>query len=343
MRRDELFFELPPGLIAQEPVEPRDRCKLMVLHRRSRTIEHKTFIDIAAFLKPGDVLVFNQSKVLPARIEAKRLSGGGVEILLLREISAGRWQCLLGGKTTKGENLACANGLIATVIAPPTKNVSTAEVQFNQHGPQLLATIEAIGQMPTPPYIKKALTDPALYQTVFAKDLGSAAAPTAGLHFTQDLLDQLQKHGVQQEFVTLHVGLGTFQPIKTDHVEDHLIHSEWYSLQGQTLTRLQEAKQEGRRVIAVGTTSVRVLETIFSDPTLSAQQQTITGETRIFIYPGYQFKAVDALITNFHTPYSSLLALVYAFAGQQFVREAYELAVENKYRFFSFGDAMFIE
>lgn len=343
MRRDELHFDLPQELIAQEPVLPRDACRLMVLHRATRSAEHKTFTEIFSYLQAGDVLVFNNSKVLPARILAKRGSGGRVEILLLRDLGGGVWQCLMGGKADTGERLSCSKNLAATVITRPTASTPTATVQFNKSGAALVRAIETIGTMPTPPYIKKTLKDPALYQTVFAQDPGSAAAPTAGLHFTQELIDRIIQKGVQQEFVTLHVGLGTFQPIKTDHVEDHPIHSEWYSLEAQTLQRLRQAKQEGRRIVAVGTTSVRVLETVFSDPSLRSQSREISGETRIFIYPGYQFKAVDALITNFHTPHSSLLALVYAFAGQQFIRKAYDEAIQERYRFFSFGDAMFID
>lgn len=343
MKTSELQFELPPELVAQTPVDPRDHCRLMVLDRQDRAIRHDQFFDLGDYLKEGDVLVFNQSKVLPARLIGRR-EGSKREVLLLKDLGGGDWQCLVGGKIQSGDNIHFAQGLQAEV---QTKGEGTATLRFTQTGLDFLQTIQKIGLVPTPPYIKQFTGNPDLYQTVYASKLGSAAAPTAGLHFTQHLLDELKAKGVQQEFVTLHVGLGTFQPIKTEDVEEHPIHSEYYEIEPDVLSRLKKAKEEGRRIIAVGTTSVRVLETVFSlrhsrDDGNPGDQSPVSGETSIFIYPGYQFKAVDALITNFHTPGSSLLALVYALAGQDFINEAYHEAIAQKYRFFSFGDAMLI-
>lgn len=338
MKREELYFELPQELIAQEPLEPRDSCRLMVLNREEKAISEAVFSQIGNFLQEGDVLVFNQSKVLPARLEGK-LGEKQREVLLLKEEKQGTWEVLIGGKVHVGDKIVFAKSLSCSVME---RREGTFLVQFTQVGEKFLKTIESIGKAPTPPYVKKMLEDASLYQTVYAKDLGSAAAPTAGLHFTKKLLLALQEQGVQLEYVTLHVGLGTFQPIKTDTVEDHPIHSEFYSVDKETLARVKQAKEEGRRIIAVGTTSVRVLETIFSQERENSDSQSLSGETAIFIYPGYEFKAIDGLITNFHTPYSSLLALVYALAGKEFILEAYQKAVDEGYRFFSFGDAMFI-
>lgn len=346
MDRSELFFNLPQELIAQTPSEPRDHCRLMVINRQDQSIRDDVFLHIGNYLRAGDVLVFNQSKVIPARLFASKPSGGRIEVLLLRRLSGAVWSCLYGGKVVEGQALTFAGGVTAEVLSREGKD---SRIQFSVDGPTFMEFLQTHGKMPTPPYIKEILKDAALYQTIFAKEEGSAAAPTAGLHFTQSLLDELSKKWISQEFVTLHVGLGTFQPVKTERVEDHPIHSEWYSIEPGVLARLKAAKQSGRRIVAVGTTSVRVLETVFSlvIPTgvegSNPLRETISGETSIFIYPGYQFKAVDALITNFHTPYSSLLALVYAFAGQELIRKAYKYAIDEKYRFFSFGDAMFIE
>lgn len=339
MDREELNFDLPQDLIAQEPIEPRDACRLMVLDRKDQSIKHEIFSSITNFLQEGDVLVFNDSKVLPARLLGK-LGDKDREVLLLKEEKAGAWEVLIGGKVTIGDIISFSANLSCSV---KERREGTFLVNFTQTGTEFLQIIQAIGKAPTPPYVKKMLNDPELYQTVYAKQLGSAAAPTAGLHFTKELLMKLQHQGVSLEFVTLHVGLGTFQPIKTDIVEDHPIHSEYYTVETETYKRIKQAKEQGRRVIAVGTTSVRVLETIFSEESLETSQSTISGETTIFIYPGYTYKAVDALITNFHTPYSSLLALVYAFAEKEYMKKAYQEAVDEKYRFFSFGDAMFIQ
>ncbi len=350
MKRSELYFDLPQELIAQEPAIPRDSCRLMVLDRKQQSISNDHFYNLDNYLKKGDVLVFNQSKVLPARLHGK-LGEKEREVLLLKEIKQGEWEVLIGGKVKLGDKIIFSKELSCSIVE---KKEGIYLVHFTQIGLDFLHTIEAIGQAPTPPYVKKMLEDNSLYQTVYAKELGSAAAPTAGLHFTKEQLITLQEQGVQLEYVTLHVGLGTFQPIKTEVVEDHPIHSEFYSVDQETIQRIREAKDQSRRVIAVGTTSVRVLETIFSNnqQATSNEPQAISGETNIFIYPGYEFKCVDALITNFHTPYSSLLALVFALAqsagsgpsaGKEFILKAYKQAVEEQYRFFSFGDAMFIQ
>lgn len=347
MKRSELFFDLPEDLIAQEPFEPRDHCRLMALNRKDRSIKHDRFFNIGDYLREGDVLVFNQSKVLPARLVGMNQNGKKREVLLLKDLGNSEWEVLIGGKTSLHDTILFQEKLTCTVLE---KNEGAYRIKFDVSGVEFLKRLHEVGQAPTPPYVKKMLNDPELYQTVYAKELGSAAAPTAGLHFTQDLLDQLKQKGVQQEFVTLHVGLGTFQPVKTEIVEDHPIHSEWYSVDQDVYERLLLAKKEGRRIIAVGTTSVRVLETLFTDVIpvktgISSKILTnpLNGNTSIFIYPGYQFKAIDTLITNFHTPYSSLLALVYGFASEQLIKNAYQAAINEKYRFFSFGDAMIIE
>lgn len=333
-------FDLPKELIAQEPSAPRDHCRLMVLDKKTKTIKHDRFFNVGDYLRKGDVLVFNDSKVFPARLIGMRDSSKR-EVLLLKEYGEGEWEVLIGGKIKAGDVIDFSKNLSCEIVE---RREDVFVVRFNKIGLDFLGIVEQIGLTPTPPYIKQLIDDPEKYQTVYAKDLGSAAAPTAGLHFTQELLDKLADQGIQQEFITLHVGLGTFQPIKTDKVEDHQIHTEWYSVDPDTLQRLKDAKQEGRRIIAVGTTSVRVLETIFDpEPRTPSPESRISSETSIFIYPGYQFKAVDAMITNFHTPYSSLLALVYAFTGQDFIKDAYQEAIEEQYRFFSFGDVMFIQ
>ena len=331
MKREDLYFELPQELIAQESIEPRDHCKLMVLDKRSGKISHERFFDLANFLKPGDILVFNNSKVLPARLNGLR-GDSKRELLLLRELGKGEWEVMIGGKVLVGDKIDFGDSLFCEIIE---RMDSIYKVRFNFHGLNFLKILNQIGMVPTPPYIKKIVSDPQQYQTVYAKVLGSAAAPTAGLHFTHDLLNSLKNQGVEQEFVTLHVGLGTFQPVKTNIVEEHPIHSEWYSIDEQVFQKLRAAKEQGRRIVAVGTTTVRVLESAF----LTGKTE---DETALFIYPGFKFQAVDALITNFHTPYSSLLAMVYSFTDEQKIKKAYQEAIKRKYRFFSFGDAMLI-
>jgi len=339
MDLSELHFDLPQELIAQQPVEPRDGCRLMVLEREKQTIKHDRFFNIGQYLQKGDVLVFNDSRVLPARLIGHRGTSKR-ELLLLKDLGQGKWEVMIRGKIKQGDKIDFPQDLSCEVL---NHQKDVYHVQFNQTGQDFIQTTEQIGQTPTPPYIKQVVKDPEQYQTIYAKESGSAAAPTAGLHFTRELLDKLTELGIQQEFVTLHVGLGTFQPIKTEKIEDHQIHSEWYSILTDTYGRLLAAKSDGRRIIAVGTTAVRVLETIMSsDFQYLDEDGIITGETRIYIYPGYKFEAVNAMITNFHIPNSSLLALVYAFAGQDFIKRAYQEAIDKKYRFFSFGDAMII-
>lgn len=344
MDREELFFDLPPSLIAQAPVTPRDQCRLMLVDRASGEIKHKHFLDLVDQLQSGDVLVFNQSKVLPARLYGHKTTGGRIEIVLLKDLGAGAWQCLVGGKIAPKQVITFTQDLEG--IIQPSGNANEPRIiQFNKQGSELIEIIATIGQMPTPPYVKSVLTDPSLYQTVYAKEFGSAAAPTAGLHFTEPLLEAIRAKGVRTVFVTLHVGLGTFQPVQSQKVEDHHMHSEWFHVNAGDWQVIEQAKQQGNRVIAVGTTSVRVLETI-ADPNRAKQlthhHGSVTGETNIFILPGYHFRVIDGLITNFHTPYSTLLALVYAFGGQEHLRNAYANAIQESYRFFSFGDAMFI-
>jgi S-adenosylmethionine:tRNA ribosyltransferase-isomerase len=334
MQLDELYFDLPEELIAQEPARPAHQARLMVLSKDTQSIQESTFEHIADFLREDDVLVFNNSKVLPARLIGKKETGGKVELLLLKHINDDHWEALVNkGAELIGKKIIFDESFHGFI---EEKHNDTFVIHFNLKGTDLLDAIFTHGQVPSPPYIKKlvAATD---YQNIFADDskLGSAAAPTAGLHFTDTVFDSLKKKGVQIEYVTLHVGLGTFQPIKTQIVENHPIHSEYYEIEPDSYQRIVEAKKQGRRIIAVGTTSCRVLETIF-------QSEVLNGETSIFIYPGYTFKAIDALITNFHTPHSSLLALVMALGGKEYIMKAYQHAVQNKWKFYSLGDGMLI-
>jgi len=345
MDRQELFFDLPQNLIAQTPAQPRDLCRLMVVDRTSGAIRHKRFTDLVDELNRGDVLVFNQSKVLPARLFGYKDTGGRIEIVLLKDLGAGKWECLIGGRVAPQQSLRFSDGLSGTCLSHSDKKQPRL-IQFDKQGSEFVQILESIGQMPTPPYVKSVLNDATLYQTVYAKEIGSAAAPTAGLHFTEQLIERIREKGIKLVFVTLHVGLGTFQPVQEQKVEDHHMHSEWFRVSVTDWQEIQQAKTRGNRVIAVGTTSVRILESLADDirfKTYTRDQESITGETNIFIRPGYDFRVVDALITNFHTPYSTLLALVYAFGGQAHMQAAYQIAVEEKYRFFSFGDAMFIQ
>lgn len=331
-------FNLPKNLIAQKPASPPDSCRLMVLDRSNHKIIDDKFLNLTKYLKAGDVLVFNDSKVLPARLIGKKETGGKVEILLLKSISRNSWQCLVGNlKIAKqvGTRLKFSKGLSGQIIR---REKDTAVIKFNLSGTKLMERILKIGRMPTPPYIKRVARQNE-YQTFFAKKLGSAAAPTAGLHFTPGIFKKLKALGVQIEFVTLHVGLGTFQPVKTPDITKYQIHREYFELNTKTAQRLNQAKKENRRIIAVGTTSVRVLETCARKNKLQEKRSF----TNIYIYPGYKFKFVDALITNFHVPKSSLILLVSAFAGKKFIDKAYKHAIQKKYRFFSFGDVMLIK
>lgn len=336
MRLSLFDYHLPVERIAQIPVRPRDHSRLLVVDKQHRKLQHKHFFDLPQFLRKGDVLVFNNSKVIPARLIGKKETGGKIEVFLLHKISSDTWEVLLGGKGKKSSmNIYFSNGLHATVIAPYGR---TWKVRFSLSGKKLDDCIARIGKTPIPPYIKKyaRLTT---YQTVYADDskTGSVAAPTAGFHFTKPLLKQLKDRGIQTEFVTLHVGLGTFAPVKTSQIEDHAMHPEFVEVAPQVMRRLRKAKKDGNRIIAVGTTSVRTLEAVWNK-----RGSGYKGLINMFIYPGYRFKAVDAIITNFHLPKSSLLMLVSAFAGRACIMRTYHEAIKRKYRFYSFGDAMLI-
>ena len=324
----------------------RDASRLMVLHRDSKTIEHKIFRDITEYLRPGDVLVINDSKVIPARIYGKKISEGAadVEFVLLRQKELDTWEVLArpGRRLKEGAEVDFGDGkLKATVIASTEDGCRIVKFDYNrENGETLYSILDTIGKMPLPPYITAELKNNSDYQTVYAREEGSAAAPTAGLHFTEELLDKIRDMGVDIIPVMLHVGLGTFRPVKVDEIDKHVMHSEFFTVSEDSAERINRAKKNGGRIIAVGTTSCRTLESSsLDDGTVIAQ----SADTGIFIYPGYKFKAVDALITNFHLPDSTLIMLVSALAGKNFVMSAYEEAIKEKYKFFSFGDAMFIE
>ncbi len=334
MKTSDFWYDLPPELIAQTPIEPRDAARLLQLDRTSGAMTHHHFYDLPDLLRPGDLLVANESRVIPARIFARKAgSGGAIEILLLRRVDATAWQALLRGHRLRvGTQIEVRPDLLATVIEqlPGGERV----IRFTQ---SIDDQLSELGVMPLPPYIHAPLTDPDRYQTVYAQTPGSAAAPTAGLHFTPGLLARLGERGISMVHVTLHVGLDTFKPVETEEVEQHHIHTEYARITAEVAAQIRLAKADGRRVIAVGTTAVRVLETV-------ARQgwQAFGGNIDLFIYPGFEFKAVDALITNFHLPRSSLLMLVSALAGKDKIDRAYAEAIAMRYRFFSFGDAMLI-
>ena len=339
MKKSEFYFDLPERLIAQTPLQQRDHSRLMLLDRESGTLEHRHFYELPEFLHEGDCLVLNDSRVLPARLLGSRASGGSVELVLLRDLGDGRWECLSrpGKKTRPGTELNFGNGELHATVEDVIEDGNRI-VRFHYDG-IFLEVLERLGKMPLPPYIKEELQDAERYQTVYSRELGSAAAPTAGLHFTKELLQKIADKGVKICYVTLHVGLGTFRPVKEDNIEDHPMHAEFCIVPEETSRIVTETKRSGGRVIAVGTTSCRTLESFAAeDGTLPAS----SGWTDIFIYPGYRFKCVDALVTNFHLPESTLIMLVSALAGREHVLNAYRTAVDNEYRFFSFGDAMFI-
>ena len=336
MKTSDFYYELPKELIAQTPVEPRDSSRLLVLNKENGQIEHKHFYDIIDYLNPGDLLVCNDSRVLPARIFGiKDNTGARVEFLLLKQVGTNRWEtlCKPGKKAREGTKFTFGEGILrATVVQ--VKDDGNRVVDFECED-NFFATLDKIGQMPLPPYITEELKDKERYQTVYSHELGSAAAPTAGLHFTKELMKKIKSKGVGIAYVTLHVGLGTFRPVKVDDVTKHKMHSEHWELSADAADRLNAAKSAGKRVICVGTTSVRVLESAVSDDgTFKASH----GETSIFIYPPYKFKAVDGLITNFHLPESTLIMLVSAFCGREETLKVYNEAVKERYRFFSFGD-----
>ena len=339
MKRTDFSFELPEELIAQTPLERRDGSRLMVLDKQTGAIEHRHFYDLPELLQKGDCLVLNDSRVLPARLLGQRESGGGVELVLLRDLGEGRWECLSrpGKKTRPGTELRFGDGELTATVEEVTDGGNRI-VRFHYEG-IFLEVLERLGKMPLPPYIKAELQDAERYQTVYSRELGSAAAPTAGLHFTKELLETIAAKGVNIAYVTLHVGLGTFRPVKEEEIEDHPMHAEFCIVPEETARLVTETKRRGGRVIAVGTTSCRTLES-FAKP--DGGLEPCSGWTDIFIYPGYRFKCIDALVTNFHLPESTLIMLVSALAGREHVLNAYNTAVAERYRFFSFGDAMFI-
>ena len=335
----DFYYDLPEELIAQTPIEKRDESRLMVLNRREQTIEHKTFKDIIEYLKPGDVLVRNNTKVIPARLYGKKETGANVEFLLLNNIEGDIWESIVrpGNKLHIGTKVIFGDGVLQAEVLDIMEG-GTRKVKFTYDG-IFNEILDKIGLMPLPPYIHEELKQRDRYQTVYAKYNGSAAAPTAGLHFTPELFEKLKEKGVEVANVTLHVGIGTFRPVKVEKVEEHHMHSEHFYIKQEDVDIINKAKQEGRRVIAVGTTSCRVLETVADE---NGFVKATEGDTQIFIYPGYKFKILDGLITNFHLPESTLLMLVSSLAGRDFIMSAYNEAVKERYRFFSFGDAMFI-
>ena len=339
MKTNDFWYDLPEELIAQTPLLQRDSSRLLVLDRETGKTAHKHFYDVIDYLQPGDCLVMNNSRVLPARLLGHRPTGGAVEVLLLRDLGQKRWECLVkpGKKMQVGQEVIFGNGeLTATVVA--VQDDGNRVVEFRYEG-IFLEVLERLGKMPLPPYIKAELADQERYQTVYSKESGSAAAPTAGLHFTNDLLDKIRAKGIKTAFVTLHVGLGTFRPVKAEEITDHHMHAELCMIGEDTARILNETRNSGGRIVCVGTTSCRTLESLVNeDGSFEAKSKW----TEIFIYPGYTFKAMDCLITNFHLPESTLVMLVSAFAGREHVLSAYAEAVKERYRFFSFGDAMFI-
>ena len=342
MLKKDFWYDLPKELIAQEPASPRDAARLMVLSQKDDSIQHKVFRDLPEFLEPGDLLVVNNSKVLPARIVGvKQPTGAVCELLLLRQVKGDQWECLAkpGKRMQPGTKVSFGDGSL-TAVVDETIEDGKKYVTFYYDTETLYEKLDEFGKMPLPPYITKQLEDQSQYQTVYAKELGSAAAPTAGLHFTPELMDTIRSKGVGIAEVTLHVGLGTFRPVKVDDVEQHHMHSEFYMVEEDQAKLINDTKKNGGRVISVGTTSCRTLESAAGEDGIV---KAGSGWTEIFIYPGYKFKAIDGLITNFHLPESTLLMLVSALAGKEHIMAAYEEAVKERYRFFSFGDAMMIE
>lgn len=344
LKTSDFYYELPEELIAQTPSDERDGCRLMVLDRESGEVEHKRFFDIIDYLRPEDMLVVNSSKVIPARLLGKtRKTGSDMELLLLRKLDTGEWETLVrpGKRAKEGAQLDFGGILTATVTGIVEGGNRTVRFDYDTGKyKSIYEVLDEIGNMPLPPYITKKLEKKSDYQTVYAKEEGSAAAPTAGLHFTEELLSRIKAKGVGYGEVTLHVGLGTFRPVKVERIEEHLMHGEYFHITDEVAEEINRRRAMGGRIIAVGTTSSRVLESVSDE---DGKVHAVSGETGIFIYPGYKFKAVDALITNFHLPESTLIMLVSALAGKENVMRAYETAVEQKYRFFSFGDSMFIK
>ena len=338
LKKSDFWYDLPEELIAQTPAEPRDSSRLLVYHRDTKEIEHRIFRDITDYLKAGDVLVVNRTRVLPARIYARTVNGGAVEVLLLKRLALDEWEVLVrpGRKCRPGTHLVVSEELALDVLSVTESGERIVKFVYDGTFEDILSRV---GSMPLPPYIHEKLSDPERYQTVYSRENGSAAAPTAGLHFTPGLLEKIRGKGVEIAEVLLHVGLGTFRPVKEENVLDHKMHSEYYEVSEEAADIVNRAKREGRRVICVGTTSVRTVETVADK---DGFLHSCKGNTEIFIYPPYRFKCVDALITNFHLPESTLLMLVSALCSREEVLHVYDVAVKERYRFFSFGDAMLI-
>lgn len=339
MNVSDFYYDLPEELIAQIPIEKRDESRLMVLNRANQTIEHKTFKDIIDYLEPGDCLVRNNTKVIPARLYGKKATGAKIEFLLLNRIEGDIWECIVrpGHKLKPGTEVEFGDGILKAKVLDVMEG-GTRKVEFKYEG-IFNEILDKIGLMPLPPYIHESLKDNDRYQTVYAKYEGSAAAPTAGLHFTPELFEKIKAKGIDVANVTLHVGIGTFRPVKVENVEEHHMHSEHFYIKQEDADKINNAKKNGKRVIAVGTTSCRVLETIADE---NGMVKPTEGDTQIFIYPGYKYKCLDGLVTNFHLPESTLIMLVSALAGRDYIMKAYNEAVKERYRFFSFGDAMLI-
>lgn len=339
MKVEEFNYNLPEELIAQHPYDKRDEARLMVLDKKTEKIDHKVFKDVIDYLNPGDCLVINNTKVLPARLYGIKDTGAKVEFLLLKRIEEDFWEVMVrpGNKLKPGTKVAFGDGILNAEILEVLEG-GNRKVKFEYKG-IFNEILDQIGLMPLPPYIKETLKEKDKYQTVYAKYDGSAAAPTAGLHFTEELLEKIKEKGIQIANVTLHVGIGTFRPVKVENVEDHSMHSEHYYIKSEDAEKINKAKESGHKIIAVGTTSCRVLESVADE---NGKLKETEGDTSIFIYPGYKFKCIDSLITNFHLPESTLIMLVSSLAGKDFIMNAYNEAVKEKYKFFSFGDAMII-
>jgi len=339
MKVSDFNYDLPEELIAQHPYEKRDEARLMVLYKNNKKIEDKIFSDVIDYLNPGDCLVINNTKVIPARLYGKKDTGAKVEFLLLKRLEGDFWEVMVrpGNKLKPGTKVAFGDGILNAEILDVLEG-GNRKVKFEYDG-IFNEILDKIGLMPLPPYIKESLKEKDKYQTVYAKYDGSAAAPTAGLHFTEELLEKIKEKGIEIAKVTLHVGIGTFRPVKVENIEDHNMHSEHYYIKEEDAEKINKAKREGHKIVAVGTTSCRVLESVADE---NGFVKAIEGDTNIFIYPGYKFKCLDSLITNFHLPESTLIMLVSSLAGREFIMEAYNHAVEEKYKFFSFGDAMII-
>lgn len=340
MKKSDFYFDLPERLIAQHPLEQRDASRLLVLDRADGSVTHRHFRDLLEYVQPGDCMVFNNSRVIPARLMGHAVGKTTpIEVLLLTDKGDGLWECLTrpGRKTREGVELVFGDGLLTATVESVQPDGNRL-IRFHYDG-IFLEILDQLGTMPLPPYIKEKLDDPERYQTVYSKTPGSAAAPTAGLHFTPELLESLRAKGVKLAFVTLHVGLGTFRPVKEDEITDHVMHSEYYIMDEETAEQINSTRQNGGKIWAVGTTACRTLETIADENGMVRPQ---SGWTDIFIYPGYRFKAVDHLVTNFHLPESTLMMLISAFATREMIMEAYRQAIEEEYRFFSFGDSMLI-